>query len=69
MIKLGVQFCLLIFVGAGTELALLWLAPSNNKSNHLKSQTTGVVFRKPAAKLIEHVGLPPRDEADAGWLQ
>lgn len=69
MIKFGVRFCLLIFAGTGTELAVLWVPPSNNKSNHLKSQITGVVFREPGAKLIHRVGLLPRGEGNARCLQ
>lgn len=75
LIVLRVQFCLMISVGIHTELGFSWLAPSNNRSNHLKSPAVGVEFRTTAAKLMSRLmprlmprlGFLPGEGDAAGW--
>lgn len=71
LIMLRVQFCLMISVGVHTELGFFWLAPSNNRSNHLKSPAMGVGFRTTAAKLMPRLmprlGFLPGEGDAAGW--
>lgn len=65
LITFRVQFCLVISVGVHTELGYPWLAPSNSRSNHLKSPAIGVGFRIPAAN--SSAGLLPREGDAVGW--